>query len=541
MRYSRGQTDAFRHAGLWLDRTVADDAVLRVENDPEALAFLGEERRWTYAELYAEAMAIGRGLNKLGLRRGDVVSFMVPNWPEASAINLAAALMGFAVNPIVPIYRAAETAAILADCRSRALFIPTLYRKFDYPGMIADILPALPELQHVITVRGTCEGLLSYDSLIDSGKGSDDGRAKVDPDAIKLILYTSGTTGKPKAVLHSHNTLARSIWASAAYWGTQPGDRIIMPSPVTHITGYSNGLERPLIEGTRTVLMESWDADQAVALIDRHAVAVTVGATPFLAELTRAAARAGSTLPSLRVFACGGAAVPSEVIRLANRTFANDCACRVYGSSEAPFISLGFLGPDHRGAAAETDGFVYDYEVRVVDDAGAILPVGETGEILVRGPALFLGYGEEIQTRDAFDAEGFFRTGDVGHLASDGSVTLTSRKKDLIIRGGENISAKEIEDALHCHPDIVEAAVVAMPHERMGEAVCAFLIVSDGATIDLAAISALLTGHGLARQKFPERIERVTELPRTASGKVRKDQLRSRIAAMIEAETLTAA
>ena len=356
---------------------------------------------------------------------------------------------------------------------------------------------------------------------------------RVAPEAVKLLLYTSGTTGRPKAVLHNHETLARAVRVSVAHWRVAPGDVILMPSPVTHATGYANALELPFIHGTQAVLMDRWDAAQAVKLIDEYKVAATVGATPFLKELTTAAKAAQSRLPSLRVFACGGAAVPPEVIREANRVFCNKPAFRVYGSSEAPYTALGLSASSGTEQAATTDGQVVDYDMRVIDERGNPLPSGSEGEIIVRGPALFLGYGNAKDNKDCFTSDGYFRTGDLGVLDPDAFLTITGRKKDLIIRGGENISAKEIEDALHGHPAIAEASVVAMPHERLGEGVFAFVIPRGSASPDFDSILAYLQKAGLSKQKFPERMAVVSEFPRTASGKIRKDVLRRTAAEIV--------
>jgi acyl-CoA synthetase (AMP-forming)/AMP-acid ligase II len=303
-----------------------------------------------------------------------------------------------------------------------------------------------------------------------------------------------------------------------------------MPSPVTHTTGYSNGMELPFIVGTRTVFMERWNADEAVTLIDRYGVNATVGATPFLQELLDAAEAAGSRLASLKAFACGGAPVPPSLIRRANELFATGRAFRVFGSTEAPLVTMGFMGPSEAELAATTDGKIIDYEVKIVDDEGAALPQGADGEILVRGPSLFLRYADSRQTGDAFDAEGYFRTGDVGHLTADHAIVITARKKDLIIRGGENISPKEIEDALHRHPDIQEAAAVAMPHARLGETVCVYAIARAGSEPTVASVAAHLAELGIAKQKYPERVELLQDFPRTPSGKIRKDVLRRTIA-----------
>jgi non-ribosomal peptide synthetase component E (peptide arylation enzyme) len=261
-----------------------------------------------------------------------------------------------------------------------------------------------------------------------------------------------------------------------------------------------------------------------------------VAATPFLTELAAAATSAGTRLPSLRFFACGGAAVPPDVIPGANAAFQQCHAFRVFGASEVPLVTMGFPDANDEHLAATTDGAIVDYEVRIVDDADRDLPLGEEGEILARGPAMFMGYADEQQTREAITEDGYFRTGDIGCITPEGAVLITGRKKDLIIRGGENISAKEIEDVLHTHPAVQEATVVAMPHARLGEGICAYVIARNGSSVDAPALAQHVQESGLAKQKTPERFEFVDDLPRTASGKIRKDLLRAEIKAKVEAQ-----
>lgn len=529
----------YRDASLWGDRTIGDWARRRASDTPDTMAFPNDAAQPTYAELLADAEALAVSLAELGLRAGDVIAFQLPNWVEAAVINLAASLGGQIINPIVPVYRDAEVRQMLADGGAKAFFVCPSYRSFDYLGMVDRIRGDLPALRHVVTVRGGGERTLA--TLVAAGRGRTAPDGMVDPDAVKLLLYTSGTTGRPKGVLHSHNTLARVSQVSFERWGLGSGDTILMPSPVTHISGYSNGLEQPFLAGTRTVLMEAWDAAEALTLIERYGVVGTVAATPFLKELAEIARAQGVRLPGFRTFACGGAAVPATLVREANRAFAHPCAFRVYGSSETPLVTVGFPADARPELAAATDGAIVDYDVRFVDDAGNDVPAGCEGEILVRGPAMFLGYADAGQTRDALTDDGFFRTGDLGLLDADGAVVITGRKKDLIIRGGENISAREIEDVLGRHPGVAEAAVVAMPHPRLGEGICAFLVPGDNGVPDLATVAAFVAEAGLARQKTPERIEVVADLPRTASGKVRKDVLRAQVATLIREEADRAA
>lgn len=520
---------AYAGTGVWDERTIADQAFALADADPDFIAFIDGDAAMTRAELLADALALSAALHLRGLRAGDVVAFQVPNWREAAVINLSAALSGLVVNPIVPIYRDHEVSLMLDDCGARAIFVADRFRNYDYAAMARRIGAQLPGLAHVFTLRG--DGPDDYAALLAEGRGLRFDRPRVDPLGVKLVLYTSGTTGRPKGVLHSHVTLQHILAASAAHWGMMPGEATLMPSPVTHVSGYANGLEAPLVCGTRSVLMESWDARAALDLVERHGLVGTVAATPFLVELAAAARESGLRLPSLRFFACGGAAVPADVIPAANAAFANCRAFRVFGASEVPLVSFGW--PHDERLAATTDGEVVDYAVRIVDDGDRDLPRGSEGEILARGPGMMLGYADAVQTAEAITADGYFRTGDLGVLDADGAITITGRKKDLIIRGGENISAKEIEDVLHSHPAVREAAVVAMPHERLGEGVCAFVILREGAVAEGAELAAHVQASGLAKQKTPERFEFTSDFPRTASGKVRKDMLRADVKAKL--------
>ena len=519
---------AFADAGVWDKRTIADQAIALTAEDPEFVAFIEGDTHMTRAQLLADAEALSAALHARGLRQGDVIGFQIPNWREAAVLNLAAALSGFVVNPIVPIYRDREVTLMLEDCAARAFFVAAEFRNYDFAAMATRIRPSLPELAHVFTVRGT--GGDDYAALLEEGRGKPFTRPAVDPLGIKMVLYTSGTTGRPKGVLHSHVTLSHILRKSAEYWGLAPGDATLMPSPVTHVSGYANGLEAPLVCGTRTVLMESWNAQHAIDLIDRHQLVGTVAATPFLVELADAARASGHRLPSFRFFACGGAAVPNDLIPAARQAFAACQPFRVFGASEVPLVSFGWT--DNEDLAATTDGHIVDYAVRIVDADDNDLPDGQAGEILARGPAMMLGYADAQQTREAITSDGFFRTGDLGIRTVDGAIVVTGRKKDLIIRGGENISAKEIEDVLHTHPGVIEASVVAMPHERLGEGICAYIIAGE-ASLAAADLAAHVAASGLAKQKIPERFEFVADFPRTASGKIRKDRLREDIASKL--------
>jgi acyl-CoA synthetase (AMP-forming)/AMP-acid ligase II len=525
----------YKASGVWRYVTLADNAKLQGEREADRVAVVEGERRATFGELLKRAQQLAAAFHALGLRPGDVIAFQLPNWIETMEINTAACIAGLVVNPIVPIYREAEVRYILRDARAKLVFIPQEFRGFDYPGMIARLREALPLLQHIVAVRGRAPGCTEYAALLAAGSTARCVPTRSDPDAVKLVLYTSGTTGSPKGVLHSHNSIMSEIDAVIAFWHITGEDVVLMPSPVTHITGYLYALEIAFAAGVKVVLMDRWNAGAALDLIDAHRVSFSVGATPFLKELTAEAERRGGCAPSLRLLMSGGAPVPPEVIYRANRIFTNCLAFRVYGSSEAPTVTLGIRSRAEADLGATTDGRIANHEVRLCDPvSGAQIDHGE-GEICTRGPEMMIGYTNVEHTLEAFDADGYFHTGDLGYYVDGDCLCVSGRKKDLIIRGGENISPKEIEDVLHTHPGIRETAIVAMPHARLGEGVCAFVIPQSKAHIELGDIAAFLEGAGLARQKFPEHLEIVDDLPRTASGKVQKNLLRERIAAKLAA------
>lgn len=524
LRLPPGVAEEYFATGAWIRSTLADAAREQARLHPDRIALIGEAGQLSYAQALEQGEALARALLDLGMRPGDTVAFQLPNWLEAATVNLAAALAGMVVNPVIPIYRSAELRVILKDARARAIFIPEVFRDFDFAAMYADLRADLPELAHVIPVRGPNDGLAA---LIARGRTLETPLPRILPEEAKMLVYTSGTTGLPKGVIWGHAQARAAIANSFAAWSLETDCTTVVPTPVTHVTGYSHGLEAPFVMGTRAVLMERWDAVEAVRLIDAHGAAYMIGATPFLSETLKAAQAAGTHLPSLKVFACGGAEVPPDLIRRANAWFAQGIAFRVYGASEVPMITQGC--PESSELSAITDGRVYAYEVKVVDESGAVLPPDTEGEILARGATMFLGYTAPAETEKAIDADGYFRTGDLGRMSADGLITATGRKKDLIIRGGENLSAKEIEDALGLHPAIADLAVVAAPHPRLGEGVAAFVVPAPGEPVPTPAdLGAFLKAAGLAQQKWPEFVFAAENLPRTASGKVQKHLLRAR-------------
>ena len=518
--------DRWMSQGDWEGVTIArrlDDLCAR---DPQTVLFVDNDRILTADAVRDYSLSLCAGFAKLGLEPGDVISFQLPNWHEVAFIDLACAYGGYVCNPIVPIYREAEVTHIIEDAGSALFIVPQRFRGFDYLSMARRIREKTAGSFMTIVVRpseGTAEQ--RFDALLADAPESGP-LPVVDSNSIKLLMYTSGTTGRAKGVLHSHNTIGAEIRNFIAHLDLGPDDVILMPSPLSHITGYLYGIQLPITLGAKAVLMESWDVAQAADLIEKHGVTFTIGATPFLQELAAFAKKNDRRLPSMRYFASGGAPVPPEIVYRANAALENCAAFRVYGSTEAPTVTLGVPDRGRADLAATTEGFVVGHDIRLVDFEGREVEPGQEGEIVSRGPEMCLGYTLAEHNAAAFDADGYFHTGDLAVMTGEGCLVITGRKKDLIIRGGENLSPKEIEDEIYKLDAVKEAAVVAMPHARLGETGCAFVVLHEGKALNFEELVEGLDRAGLARQKFPERLEIVSELPYTAAGKVKKDILR---------------
>lgn len=534
LRWDEHRSRRLKAEGAWTDKTIADYAAAMMRETPDRTLVVDGESEHSVRSLWTRAQALARALVQRGYQPGDTVSFQLPNWVEAVEINLAAAMAGLVVHPLVPIYRDSEVQFMLQDCRSRLIFIPGSFRRFDYVEMMRRLRPRIEQQMDVVVVRDDAAEMLGYESLLTEADSAT-ALPGADPDAIKMIMYTSGTTGRPKGVLHSHNSLQAENRCRHTHLGLTPGDIMFNPSPVTHVTGALYSLCLPFTVGVTTVMTDIWDAETAFEVMERRRVTGIVAATIFLQGLVDVAKARDKTLPNLRFFLCGGAQVPPDLVREAARIFPNCIPSRIYGSTEVPCITAGVNTRAKLELAAETDGEIWLAEAKVVDPAtGKPVIAGAEGEIVANAPQMFLGYARTEDNDDAFDDDGFFKMGDLGRLTDGGFITVTGRKKDLIIRAGENLSPKEVEDVLYRHPDIHDVSIVAMPDQRTGEAACAFVIPEPDRSIDLAEISRFLIDYGLARQKIPERLEIVTEFPRTSVGKVQKHVLRAVARKLVE-------
>lgn len=513
----------------WSAATLGAALQATAERNPSGLALVDGDRRLSWSELLREVQACAEGLRRAGVKSGDVVSVMLPNWAEASIAMHAALRMGAVVNPIVAIYRDNEVQYILRQSKASVVVIPHRFRGYDYVQMMRRVSEALDSPPAVVVARSQEDLPEGFTRWTDFGVANADGAETATAGDVCLLLYTSGTTSDPKGVLHSHHTLDYEIRSIAALFELGSNDTVFMPSPLTHITGFLFGVVMPTLTGAPAVLLDVWQPERAHRLIEDEQCRFTMAATPFLTGLVEQYEQQGGT-SALQVFTCGGADVPPELIRRARKVMAT-CVVRVYGSSEFPTACCGGLHSTE-GVAADTDGLPIGAGRMRVDGA-----VGTVGELLLQGPELFLGYLDADLNVSSFTDDGWFRTGDLASIDGDGAVTIRGRIKDIIVRGGENISAKEIEDLLFEHPGVAEIAIVGMPDPVLVERVCAFVVPVAGAQVTLESLCSVLHDRRTALQKHPERLELVATLPKTASGKVQKFALRERMRSAVDSST----
>lgn len=501
-------------------RGLGEIALEKTAADPGRVIVREGTRSISRGVMLDAALRLGGALRSRSILPGAAIAFQLPNWWEACVINLSAALFGYRLVPLLTIYRQSELGFILPACDVSAIFVPESWRGFDYPALVASV-PGAP--RHVFTLRGDATAQNSFETLLAHAPATP---ALPSTDDAKMVLFTSGSTGRPKGVIHSHATVDALIRRTADFWGTGPDDGLYIPSPIGHIGGSIYAFEFPWITDCTAILAETWDADAAVAAIDATGATFMAGATPFLAGLIAAAQRTGTRLPTLRRYICGGASVPPELVLRGLDHFPNAVVSRAYGSTEVPLVCPGARDRAQAEQCVQTDGEIA-VEIRIVDDAGADVPEGEAGEILVRGPQMLLGYLDPADDAAALTDDGFFRMGDLGRRIDGRYIEITGRKKDIIIRKGENISPLEIENALARHPAVRQSAVVGIPDPERGEMVVAFVLPTDGRQFAFADMTDHLKAIGMARQKFPERLHVVAALPVNSIGKVQKNDLRA--------------
>ncbi|MDA8045071.1 MAG: AMP-binding protein [Actinomycetota bacterium] len=479
-----------------------------------------------WADLLDAAFRFAGFLHASGIGPGDVVVWQLPNWWEAVAVAHGIWAAGAVSAPVVPTYREHELRGVIESVGPKCVVVARRFGRIDYVDLVDAVLTGSgsPVATRVV-VRGSSPGWTAWGEAI---AGPQWVAPAVDPAAPALVGFTSGTTSGSKAVVMSTRTLLavpmRHVRAVPYTWR----DRGYMPAPVSHATGLLMAVSLPLVSGGTAVLADRWDADRAVGDIRGHGVTYSAGAEVFIRELVEAVEAAGlGALPLTCGYNCGGSTIAPDLVGRAEALQMNPR--RAYGMTECPTVSASttFDSPEVR---LTTDGrLLPGCEIKVVSPDGHDLGTGSVGELVVRGPQRALGYVDPTHTAEGFDPDGWFRSGDLGRVDGDGYVTVTGRTKDIINRGGEKLSAREIEEAVARHPGVREVAVVAARHPRLGEEPAAFVIL-DRPGPDGEQLAAFLRDEGLASYKIPRRWIRVEQLPRTPSGKVKKYELVERLA-----------
>ncbi|CAI07206.1 Cyclohexanecarboxylate-CoA ligase [Aromatoleum aromaticum EbN1] len=520
--------DAMKAAGLWRDETIDVHFQRALENCPDKPAVVAyrdghpEPVRLSYRELDCRVDRIARGLAALGVGRGDVVSFQLPNRWEFVALALACARIGAAANPVMPIFRQHELTYMLNFAESKVFIVPSVFRKFDHAAMARELQSKAPHLRQVVVIDG--DGDDSFDRVLMRDDTPPLAGPALGPDDVALLMYTSGTTGEPKGVMHTSNTLFSNLHAYIERMELGGGDVILGASPMAHLTGYGYLAMLPLILNSTTVLQETWNAARALEIVRETGVTFSMASAAFISDLCTAVEAGAPVSSQFTKFNCAGAPIPPIVIQRAWELMGL-LVCSAWGMTECGAVTV-----TEPARALEKSGVsdgrpVPGIEVKIIDANGAKLSQGETGSLLIRGASLFAGYLKRPHL-NSVDAEGWFDTGDLAFQDAEGYIRINGRNKDIVIRGGENIPVIEIENLLYQHPSITTVAVVGYPDRRLGERICAFVSLKPGCTLTFADLTAYLDRQQVAKQYYPERLEIVDDLPRTPAGKLQKFKLR---------------
>lgn len=523
--------------GLWPNRLLTDYLDEVVRKAPTRIAVVDDNSvthkrtELSYLGLDNISRRIACGFASKGIAPGDVVAVQLPNWWQFAAIYLACVRIGAVINPLMPIFRERELEYMLGFAEAKTLIVPSEFRGFDHAKMVDGLRSRLPKLENVFVVNGVSreesfEGCLldaPWEQDVDSERLFRERRP--DPNSVTELMYTSGTTGVPKGVMHTSNTLlCKGLYAQKRL-GINDRDSIFMGSPLAHQTGFMYGIFMSVFQGIKCVLQDVWDPDRAVRTIDRDDCTLTLAATPFLADLLDATERSRGNYSGLRLFWCGGAPIPSALVERALEVIPEMQVMSGWGMTEMGIVTS-TSSDDPLEKIVNSDGCGEgEQQVRIVAENGKLASVGEEGRLQSRCATLFVGYLNRPEAYEV-DAEGWFETGDNARMDQDGYIRITGRSKDIIIRGGENIPVVEVEELLYRNPCIQDAAVVAMPDSRLGEKGCAFLSLKEGQNLDFPSMLDYLKSFRIATQYLPEHLEVVTDFPRTPSGKIQKFRLR---------------
>ncbi|EIB3167393.1 medium-chain fatty-acid--CoA ligase [Escherichia coli] len=531
LTFNEQRRAAYRQQGLWGDASLADYWQQTARAMPDKIAVVDNHgASYTYSALDHAASCLANWMLAKGIESGDRIAFQLPGWCEFTVIYLACLKIGAVSVPLLPSWREAELVWVLNKCQAKMFFAPTLFKQTRPVDLILPLQNQLPQLQQIVGVDklAPATSALSLSQIIADNTPLTTA-ITVHGDELAAVLFTSGTEGLPKGVMLTHNNILASERAYCARLNLTWQDVFMMPAPLGHATGFLHGVTAPFLIGARSVLLDIFTPAACLALLEQQRCTCMLGATPFVYDLLNLLEKQPADLSALRFFLCGGTTIPKKVAR--------ECQQRgikllsVYGSTESsPHAVVNLDDPLSR--FMHTDGYAAaGVEIKVVDDARKTLPPGYEGEEASRGPNVFMGYFDEPElTARALDEEGWYYSGDLCRMDEAGYIKITGRKKDIIVRGGENISSREVEDILLQHPKIHDACVVAMPDERLGERSCAYVVLkAPHHSLSLEEVVAFFSRKRVAKYKYPEHIVVIEKLPRTVSGKIQKFLLRKDI------------
>ncbi len=531
LTFNEQRRAAYRQQGLWGDASLADYWQQTARAMPDKIAVVDNHgASYNYSALDHAASCLANWMLAKGIESGDRIAFQLPSWCEFTVIYLACLKIGAVSVPLLPSWREAELVWVLNKCQAKMFFAPTLFKQTRPVDLILPLQNQLPQLQQIVGVDKLAPATSSLSlSQIIADNTPLTTAITTHGDELAAVLFTSGTEGLPKGVMLTHNNILASERAYCARLNLTWQDVFMMPAPLGHATGFLHGVTAPFLIGARSVLLDIFTPDACLALLEQQRCTCMLGATPFVYDLLNVLEKQPADLSALRFFLCGGTTIPKKVARECQQLGIK--LLSVYGSTESsPHAVVNLDDPLSR--FMHTDGYAAaGVEIKVVDDARKTLPPGCEGEEASRGPNVFMGYFDEPElTARALDEEGWYYSGDLCRMDEAGYIKITGRKKDIIVRGGENISSREVEDILLQHPKIHDACVVAMPDERLGERSCAYVVLkAPHHSLSLEEVVAFFSRKRVAKYKYPEHIVVIEKLPRTASGKIQKFLLRKDI------------
>ncbi|MEU7810959.1 AMP-binding protein [Pseudonocardia sp. NPDC049154] len=529
-RYDEETRRRYRENGWWQGGSAAGLLDRWAEATPTRRFVSDGTTELDYGTLRERAHGFGATLLRLGVRRGDRVVVQLPSWTEFVIAYLAINRIGAVTVPIMTVYRQTEVAHVLRNSGAVAAVTTGEFRGFDHAEMFRALQREIPALANLIVARATpAAGELAFDEACAPASGSVDLGEYPDPDDPHVIVYTSGTESTAKGCVHTWNTIDFSARGLARdVFQTRPDDVMFMPSPVAHATGLLVGVLVPLATGSETHLLDVWEPTEALRRIERYRCTASATATPFVRMALDAQREARLDLSSMRFWLCAGAPIPEALAVEFDQAFDGGVLMPLYGCTELLAVTCCHPGdPLERRAGSDGTPALEGVELRLLGPDGDPAAVGEEGEICYRGPGAILGYWRDPErTAATVDSDGWHHTGDLGKFDEHGYMRVSGRLKDIIIRGGTNLSAAEIEGYVLAHPAVAQVAVVPYPDERLGEKACAVVVPTPGERPTLEDIASFLTGRDISMQKLPEKVVLVDQLPMTATGKIQKFLLR---------------